>query len=252
MPSTYITLLGFPCIVVNDQVIKLKRRKSMVLLAYLAVAQKPVTRDFLVVFLWPEAETSVAYSSLRNILADINATALKSFLLVTNETVQLIDLDIDVRRIQANIRWLHQQIGQVPKPECLSRMQAIIDLYQGDFLESFRVNDCPEFEDWQTLRRLEYQEYVQETLYCLGTIYAEQGNNFAALPLFTRLLSMDYSNEQALCMLLHLYARNQQTEMALQHYHAFQRFLKREYNREPDAETVKLYEGVRTGKYKVV
>ena len=73
MDALYISGLGSPQILLNGQVVKIKRRKAVALLFYLAVEGRSQSREFLSGLFWPEYEQSKAYAYLRRTLWEIKA-----------------------------------------------------------------------------------------------------------------------------------------------------------------------------------
>ena len=60
-----LSFLGTPQIRFNDNLVKLKRNHAVALLAYLAVEQRAVSRDAVVLLLWPDYEQSQGRTVLR-------------------------------------------------------------------------------------------------------------------------------------------------------------------------------------------
>src|SRR6056297_3433440 len=70
-----ITLFGAPQLRLDGKPVRLRRRKSVAILAYLALAEYPRTREHLATLLWPETDSSHAHGSLRIALHDISTVA---------------------------------------------------------------------------------------------------------------------------------------------------------------------------------
>lgn len=63
-----IQLLGPPQVLLEERTLKLARRKSRALLYYLAAHTRPVQREHLLAFFWPDAERQDAQQILRTTL----------------------------------------------------------------------------------------------------------------------------------------------------------------------------------------
>jgi DNA-binding SARP family transcriptional activator len=72
MPRLTVHLLGPPRIERDGVAIKVDTRKAIALLAYLAAAAEPQSRESLAALLWPEAEQSRARAALRRTLSALN------------------------------------------------------------------------------------------------------------------------------------------------------------------------------------
>jgi len=124
-------------------------RKVRALLAYLALAQKPVARGPLCELLWdvpndPRGELRWSLSKLRGLLDDGACRRV----LTRGDTVQLdlsqcvVDaLDV-LRATEAGIETL--------SPE---RLEALAALFEGDFLENLTIDGSPMFTAWLTAQR---------------------------------------------------------------------------------------------------
>lgn len=56
MPHLALYLLGAPRVVLDERPLEFDTRKAVALLAYLAVTQRPHSRDALAALLWPDYE----------------------------------------------------------------------------------------------------------------------------------------------------------------------------------------------------
>src|SRR3954468_22744425 len=156
--------------------------KMRALLAYLIVeADRPHQRETLAALLWPEQTDTAARQSLRQSLyvvrhalsgnnangpKDVSANEEKDAdssgsagpLLVTRQTVQFNpagDNWCDVwlfKSLLAACEAHSRSHSKLEHPdrciECIERLQQAVELYRGDFLQGFAVNDSREFEEW--------------------------------------------------------------------------------------------------------
>jgi DNA-binding SARP family transcriptional activator len=72
MQSLRIYLFGIPRLENNGDTLDIRRRKALALLAYLAVTNRPHTREALATMLWPENDQSSALANLRRELSRLN------------------------------------------------------------------------------------------------------------------------------------------------------------------------------------
>ena len=112
------------------------RGRKLVLLAYLALARRPVARDRLATFLWGDRDDERARHSLRDALSALRQV-LGPAIPSRTEAVALAPgapIDVDVIELRAAART-----GDHAR---------IIELYRGPFLDGVHVGDAPEVEDW--------------------------------------------------------------------------------------------------------
>ena len=89
MSQLALYLFGSPRIELDHQPITVDTRKAIALLAYLALARQPHSRDALAALLWPEYDQRHAYAALRRTLSALN-TALGGYgLVIERESIAL-------------------------------------------------------------------------------------------------------------------------------------------------------------------
>src|SRR5262245_29795270 len=66
-----VILLGPPQLLLNGQRLERLRRKNRALVYYLAAHDKPLTRDHLLAFFWPDHERAAGQQTLRTMLHDL-------------------------------------------------------------------------------------------------------------------------------------------------------------------------------------
>jgi DNA-binding SARP family transcriptional activator len=69
MPSIRLSLFGLPKLERDGVILPIQRRKTLALLAYLAVTTQSHSREALATLLWPENDQSSALASLRRELS---------------------------------------------------------------------------------------------------------------------------------------------------------------------------------------
>ena len=124
-------------------------RKVRALLAYLALAQKPVARGPLSELLWdvpndPRGELRWCLSKIRCLLDD----GARRRVLTRGDTVQL-DLSQSLVDVLDVLRATEAGIETLP----LQRLVALAASFNGEFLESLAIDDSPTFTAWLTAQR---------------------------------------------------------------------------------------------------
>src|SRR5690348_16170944 len=174
MTRLRICVLG-PLLVTRDDtpVTGFESDKMRALLAYLVLeADRPHRREALAALLWPEQTDAAARQSLRQALY-ILRQILSGILLVTRQTVQFqrasdtwCDVWLFRRLLAACQAHSRAQAGHPARcRECLDRLRQATELYRGDFLQGFLVDDSREFEEWMLMER---ETYHRQMLGALG------------------------------------------------------------------------------------
>lgn len=237
--------------------------KARALLVYLAVASDRVhRRDALASLLWPDDPQPRARHSLRQALSCVRRAIMddadayadtdgSGFLLITRETVRFnpaSDAWVDVAAFAAHQaaiqRHRHRAIGACRA--CLQRLEAMLDLYRGDFLRGFSVGDSAAFEEWVVLQREWYHLHTIEALTILARYYERRGDLASACACLRRQVTMEPWREEAHRQLMRLLAADAQRSAALKQYHICRTALRAELDVAPTVETMALFEAVRT------
>jgi DNA-binding SARP family transcriptional activator/pimeloyl-ACP methyl ester carboxylesterase len=142
MSQIDLQLFGYPEIRVDGRPVPLPLRKALAALTYVVEARAPVSRDAVATLLWPEADEATARSRLRRLLHRMHQHLGVS--IVASDRILLcaapgIELRVDTESFE--------QACQEGDFANASR------LYRADFLGSFSVEGCPEFDDWAFFRR---------------------------------------------------------------------------------------------------
>lgn len=232
-----VLLLGTPQLAYNGEPISLTRRKSRALVYYLASHTRPLTRDHLLAFFWPDIERAAAQQVLRTTLHGLRKT-LGASLLTEDDTLALAQgSDIDVRTFEANL--------QLPASN-LQTLISTLQLYRGDFLLGFSLPDSPQFDDWASVERERYQRLAVRGLTALSRLHEAAGDYTAALDAIDRALAFSALQEdlQRIALRLHYLAGDRAG--AIRRYEAFRKLLDEEMGVPPMAETRALYHAVIT------
>ena len=254
MPSYCLHLFGAPWIERDAQPVAIQRRKTMALLAYLAVTARASTRESLATLFWPESDQSTALANLRRDLSGLKSALGAEFLLVERVNISLnpaVDLWLDVAEFQerlAKARSHHDGSGPLC-PECFAHLAEAIALYIGDFMAGFNLPDSPQFDDWQFFQSDSLRRVLAEGLQKLIHHHRDRGEFEHATEFARQWLSLDSLHEPAHRQLMALYALSGQHAAALRQYQECVRILEEELGLSPEGETDRLYEAIRTRQF---
>jgi len=240
-----LTLLGSPQILIGDQPLTdFATNKAQALLFYLAVTAQPAPhrRDTIATLLWGEMSDAQAKQNLRTVLPDLRRLV-GDHLRIDRQTIAFDPtspywLDVEVLRRDLTP-------GRVPVD--LATRQAAADLYQGEFLSGFYVNNAPAFEAWVLEQREQIHIPVVEALFALVNEYIERADYGAALSANRWLLVLEPWSEPTHRQQMLILVWTGERAAALAQYESCRRILATEFGVEPLAETTALYEQIRTG-----
>ena len=243
-----LCLFGSPRIEYRGQLVKIERRKSMALAAYLACAEHRQSRERLSDLLWPSLDRDHARSALRSALLALTTTI----------PVAWIDADRASLAVHAGVAWIDvpaflQLLAETDRHGhgsaavcdlCVSNVEQAVALYQSGFMTDFDLPDSVEFSAWQASQREWLRREFTEMLRRLSAYYAEHLRFIQAIKYAQTWLSSDPLHEPAHRQLMQLYATNGQRAEALRQYARCVEILDAELATPPDEETTRLYESI--------
>jgi DNA-binding SARP family transcriptional activator len=221
--------------------------KVRALLAYLAVeGERPHPRAALAGLLWPDWPERSALANLRYALANLreaigDRAATPPFLLISRESLQFnteSDHDLDVRCLTALRSAAAADVA---------RLEEVVALYRGPFLDEFALSDAAPFEEWLTLQREHLAQQLGVALRRLVAGCEGRGDLDAAQRHARRAVELAPLDEVAQRQLMRALALGGQRSAALAQYESCRRVLQQELGVEPARETTALYERIRQG-----
>jgi DNA-binding SARP family transcriptional activator len=175
----------------GELVTDIPARKAEALLVYLALERDTAhRRESLFTLLWPGMPETSARHNLRQLLYTLRQTfpgvgkdkaESKPLLLADRQTIQLnpeaaIDCDVHAFDRVLESTQVHDHLNLAGCETCLHALQEAVNLYQGEFLSDFYLEDSNPFEDWTQSLRQSYRRKVLDTLASLGEIHIQKAN----------------------------------------------------------------------------
>ena len=244
------TLGAFHVTLDGEPVAAFESNKVRALLVYLAIeADRPHSRDTLIGFLWPDQpeqaarrNLSQALFNLRQVIGDEKADP--PFLCVTRQTVQF-NRDsnhwLDVAEFGKQVATSIGKSAEVAAG-CL---QSAADLYLGEFLAGFFVDDSLPFSEWASLLRERLHHQALDALYRLAHYHEQRRDYQRARQYAQRQVELEPWREEAHQQLMRLLARTGQRSAALHQYETCRRVLADELGVEPAEDTRHLYRRIK-------
>jgi DNA-binding SARP family transcriptional activator/Tol biopolymer transport system component len=217
----------------------LAQPKRIALLAYLCIAQPRGyhRRDTLLGLFWPDSDQEHARTSLRKSLHILRRALGDDAIVSRGDEEVAVDLQLvwcDTTAFEASAK--------------ANRLEEALELYRGDLLAGFFIDEAPEFDGWLHSERTRLRACAGRAALTLSDQLAASGNVAGAVTWARRSLELSGTDESALRNLIELQTRAGDRAGAIQTYEIFARHLAAEYQTEPSAETRSLVERIRTGK----
>ncbi len=249
MPQIHVRFFGPPILERDGKRVEVDTRKAIALLAYLALAERPVSRASLSALLWPDYDAKRATANLRRTLWSLNAVLGAGVLESGSDLIALAasELWIDVvefRRLLQQTRR-HGHTAAEICAECRILLMAAAELAQGDFLEGFTLRDAVEFDDWQSLTVVSLRNSLADCLRRLAAAHLNTNDLAAARDAALRWASLDPLDQTAAGQLMLLHAWNGDHAAALRIYRELERSLHKELAAAPDHELATLFAAIK-------
>jgi DNA-binding SARP family transcriptional activator len=243
-------LLGPPRIERDGELGEMETRKAVALVAYLAITLEPHSRDTLATLLWPESDQTRARANLRRVLVALKKVIGEQWLEIGRESLGLRRGDgfwLDVHHFRSRLAecQTHGHSADEVCCSCLAPLAEAVELYRGDFLEGFTLQDCIDFDDWQRFQTESLRCELGNALERLMRGYSAEGDLALAIEHARHRLALDPLHEPTHCHLMQLYAQAGQRASALRQYQECVRILKEELHVPPQEETTQLYQAIR-------
>ena len=171
-----VSLLGSPRVERDGRPVSFDTRKAVALLAYLALDDRPRSRDALAELLWPGHDNEHARGALRRTLSTLRTAIGGQHLDAARDRIALTrgpELEIDVDRF----RSLTAEGASSRR-----RSNEAAGLFNGDLLEGFSLRDSPDFDDWQIGEASALERELASALRRLVELLVARGDYERALP----------------------------------------------------------------------
>ncbi|MCW5853479.1 MAG: winged helix-turn-helix domain-containing protein [Anaerolineae bacterium] len=185
MASLRLSLLGSLRVMVGDAPATFESDTARSLLAYLAVeSDQPHRREALVGLLWPDSPEDIARRNLRQTLYALRQaigdhTAQPPYLLISRGEIQFntaTNHSLDVATFEALLAACdahpHENIESCLA--CAERLRQAVNLYRGEFLAQFFLDDSAAFEEWPWVQRERLHRRALDSLTQLADYYSER------------------------------------------------------------------------------
>jgi DNA-binding SARP family transcriptional activator len=176
----HIQLFGAPQIERDGQPILIPRRKSLALLAYLAVTSQMQSRETLATLFWPNYDQSSALANLRRDLSRLKELFGENMLTADRLHAGLdsrVEMSLDVTVFRALVKKTkkHAHTQENLCGECFNTLTEAVEIYRGDFMAGFNLPNSPGFDEWQFFQGEELRQLLADALQRLINWHVSKG-----------------------------------------------------------------------------
>lgn len=249
-----IKLLGSPTFVLhNESISHLLGGRAAALLIYLAVTRQPQPRTQITDLLWEEIPEHQAKANLRYRLSDLRKVV-GDYIIASGDTLtfnQNLPHWIDITVFTT---YMSQTVpSATPGPEA-SRvepgiLQELLNLYTGEFLAGFLVDQATAFERWMIAQRRHLHDLLIRGLQLRTQQHLDHAEYAEGLVLNHQLLTLEPWREEAHRQRMVLLAHSGQRSAALQQYTRCCQILTEELDVSPMPQTTALYDAIKSGQW---
>jgi predicted ATPase/DNA-binding SARP family transcriptional activator len=243
-------LLGPPRLELDRAAVSIDRRKTLALLAYLAVDRWQHHRDHVSALFWPDYPQPKAFSNLRHVLWEVRQAIGDGWIDSGRDTLGLAehaDIWLDVAEFES-------RISQGLTQEDLARRQTLltdsVNLYRNHFLTGLSLRDAPDFNEWAFAKSEDLRRQLAHALTMLTDDLCSLGQAETAISYAQRLITLDPLNEASHRQLMQVYLQAGEHSAALKQYQICEKILRKELGIDPQPETRALYKQIRKGEIK--
>jgi serine/threonine-protein kinase len=212
------------------------QRRRLALLAVVAAAgRRGASREKLLSLLWPDSDPEASRHSLYQALHAIRRSLGSDEVFLGTTTLQL------------NPEFVTSDVSEFEEAVEQGSHEAAARLYRGPFLDGFRLESAPEFEQWQDAERMRHAREHASALEGLATAASARGDHPAAARWWRRLAAAEpVSTSAALGLIESLVAAGDRAG-ALQFAGVHSSLVRQHLDTEPDAAVESWIARLRSG-----
>jgi DNA-binding SARP family transcriptional activator/tetratricopeptide (TPR) repeat protein len=211
----------------------LQPRRLAVLALIARAGRRGITRDKLLALLWPDTDE------------ETGRKALSQALYALRRDLREDSLFDGVQELRLNGAVASCDIVEFELACAQGELERAAELYEGPFLDGFRLAGAPEFERWADEERTSLAHRSAGMLEQLARRTAGQGEPAVAVAWWRRLAAQDPLNSRIAVELMHALVAAGDRTGALQHARIYEALMEQELELPPDAEVVALAERIR-------
>ncbi|RPJ34557.1 MAG: hypothetical protein EHM35_09745, partial [Planctomycetaceae bacterium] len=161
---------------------------------------------------WPDCAEQVARHNLRQALFNLRLaigdhTASPPHLHISRDAIQFnraSDFSLDLAQFRTIFRTCGENRNRGMEDDSIraARLEEMVKLYRGEFLQGFFLEDSVEFEEWTLVQRESLHQHVMDACSDLTNYYELHRDFQAARRHALRQLELDPWREEAHCQMM--------------------------------------------------
>jgi DNA-binding SARP family transcriptional activator len=179
MSTLRLEIIGPPRLTIDGDERPLPSPKRLLVLCYLVLERRAVTRPRLVDLFWPDLDESRGRAALRSTLAAIRAEVGGEVLITKADTVAaagIDSIDTDLERLGRDID------GRGPEdPKLVPLIEPVAERGNCDFMVRSGADGSPELEDWLAATAHRVNDDHQPHVHMLTSALSARGDTLSAL-----------------------------------------------------------------------
>ncbi|MFN2566415.1 MAG: protein kinase [Gemmatimonadaceae bacterium] len=204
-------------------------RRRIALLPLLAVSgDRGMSRDKLLLYLWPESDQAKARHALTQTLYALR------------RDLRAEELFLSTSDLRLNPQLITSDVGDFERALARGDLARAISLYRGPFLDGFHISDAPEFEQWMDGERSRLERRACGALESLAADAERRGDHRTAADWWRQLAALDPLSGHVAVGLMTALAAAGDRAGALQFARVHEMLLREEVGAAPDAAVVAL------------
>jgi serine/threonine-protein kinase len=213
-----------------------RQPKCLALLVYLVLAGPGAfrSRDSIFALFWPESNQRRARTALSQVLYRLRKAVGNDAIITRGDG----EIGAEAGALWCDAVAFEQALKSGDR-------EAALDLYRGDLLPGYFLDDAPDFERWVDEQRTRFRREARNAAWRLAEAAVDAGLAPVAAQWAHRAAALSHDDETSLRELLRLLARVGDRAGALHAYNEFARRLSRDLDSEPSEETCRLIEEIR-------
>ncbi len=233
----YIETLGHLRVHIgDDKPLHFVSRRAELLLVYLALTQRPHSRESLATLLWDDRDQRQSLANFRSLLARM-PKAVKPYLQVERHQVAVSSEQDSDQQLVVDALVFEEGLAAA---DGLTDVEDALGLYEGAFLDGVFVRDSFGLDEWIVLTREKFGRLAATTRHQLATTYLHQRQFEDGIRHARALVATDSLHEESQRLLMRLLAKNGQFNEAIQAFEACRVVLEEEMGIEPTKTTQRL------------
>jgi len=215
--------------------------RSMEICFFLLDYQKPIRKEQLIEALWPTDEEYVdqtfrsALHYLRKIIGKECVISQKGLYTLHLEALYESEVWYDVEQFQCHYLKAREALEHADKESAKVSFQSMIELYRGDYLQSF-------YSNWCIRRREELRQWYMEAHRELARMAWDDEHIEESMAHWQQVLAVDSCSEEAHYGLMRCYVRCGKRSLAVRQYQRYAKTIEHELALSPAPLLQKFYQ----------